>query len=92
MAKDISGKAQTARMKAFSGGEMGYETAARRYVNSGLDKLDLKPREKEALRAKLTSIVARQMGAERGRAAARGAGMASREAKAKVAKAKKSIL
>lgn len=90
--KDTAGKAKTAGMKALPGGEMGYETAARRYVNSGLDKLNIKPLQKDALRKKLIPIVARQMGAERGRTATRAAGIAKREETKSVKAANKKIL
>ena len=50
------------------GGELGYETAARRYVNKGISELGLKPIEKDKLRNKLIPIVAKKMKVERGRA------------------------
>lgn len=81
--KDVAGKAKTAGMKAQPGGYMGYDRAALAYVNAGISKLGMKPREQAALREKLVPIVARQMGVERGRTATRAAGIAKRETKNK---------
>ncbi len=85
-------KAKSAAMKAKAGGAMGYETSARRYVNAGINNLGIKPREKEALRAKLIPIVSRQMGSDRSRAATRGAAMVKRAAANKTKAAQKKIL
>ena len=74
-------------MKAFKGGAMGYETAARKYVNEGLGKLGLKPNEQTALRKKLIPIIARQMGSDRSRTATRAKGIVNRETKARLKKA-----
>ena len=41
------------RGAAMYGGGRGYEKAARDYVNSGLDKLDLLPQQKSELKLKL---------------------------------------
>lgn len=92
MAKDTAGKAKTAGMKALPGGAMGYETAARKYVNAGLGELGLKPVQKDALRSKLIPIVARQMGVERGRTATRAAGIVNRETAKSTKSAQKKIL
>lgn len=81
-------KAKTASMKAFKGGAMGYETAARKYVNQGINKLGLKPSEKDALREKLIKQVAARMGGERGRTALRGKAAVTKAAKARISKAK----
>ena len=81
-------KAKTASMKAFKGGAMGYETAARKYVNQGINKLGLKPSEKDALREKLIKQVAARMGGERGRTALRGKAAVTKVAKARISKAK----
>ena len=90
--KSTAAKAETARKKSLPGGEMGFETAARRYVNAGINKLGIKPRQKDELRAKLIPIVARQMGAERGRSATRAAGVAKRETAKATKAAQKKIL
>ncbi len=74
-------------MKALKGGAMGYETAARKYVNEGLGKLGLKPNEQTALRKKLIPIIARQMGSDRSRTATRAKGIVNRETKARLKKA-----
>jgi hypothetical protein len=92
MANTVSRKAETARKKSLPGGAMGYETAARKYVNAGLGQLGLKPNQKDALRSKLIPIVARQMGAERGRTATRAAGIAKRETVKSTNSAAKKIL
>ena len=81
-------KAKTASMKALKGGAMGYETAARKYVNQGLNKLGLKPSEKDALREKLIKQVSARMGGERGRTALRGKAAVTKVAKARISKAK----
>ena len=75
-------------MKALKGGAMGYETAARKYVNQGINKLGLKPNEKDALREKLIKQVSARMGAERGRTALRGQAAVTKAAKARINKAK----
>jgi len=74
-------------MRALKGGAMGYETAARKYVNQGLGKLGLKPSEESALRKKLIPIIARQMGSDRSRTATRAKGIVNRETKARLKKA-----
>ena len=89
MATKTEKKSKTASMKALPGGAMGYERAAAIYVNSGLRNLGLKPSEKDALRKKLTPIVARQIGSDRSRAASRGKGIVNRETKARLNKANK---
>jgi hypothetical protein len=88
MATYAEKKSKSASMKALPGGEMGYERAARIYVNQGINKLGLKPNEKDALREKLIKQVATRMASERGRTASRGRGIVAREAKARVKKAK----
>jgi hypothetical protein len=88
MATNAEKKTRIASAKALPGGGYGYETAARRYVNQGINKLGLKPSEKDALREKLIKQVAARMGAERGRTALRGKGIVAREAKARIKKAK----
>jgi hypothetical protein len=87
MATYAEKKSQTASMKALKGGAMGYETAARKYVNEGLGKLGLKPNEQTALRKKLIPIIARQMGSDRSRTATRAKGIVNRETKARLKKA-----
>ena len=80
--------AKTASMRANPGGEMGYKTAALRYANSGIAKLNLKPSEKDAVRKAVYTKVVNTMGAERGRTASRAKGIVNRQAKARVNKAK----
>jgi len=65
--------------------------AAIKYVNQGLANLGLKPQEKVALQNKLIPIVENRIKVDRGRTASRAAGIASRESKARVSKANKSI-
>jgi hypothetical protein len=88
MATKAEKAAKTASMKSFPGGAMGYETAARKYVNQGLNNLGLKPREKDALREKLIKQVARQISTDRSRTKTRAKGIEKREAKARISKAK----
>ena len=66
-------------------------TAAIKYVNSGLAGLGLKPAEKVAMKQKLIPLVENRIKNDRGRTASRAAGIVNREAKARVAKASKSI-
>jgi hypothetical protein len=87
MATKAEKGSKTASMKALPGGAMGYETAARKYVNEGLGKLGLKPNEKTALREKLIPIVSRQMGSDRSRTASRAKGIVNRETKTRLKKA-----
>ena len=54
----------------------------------GLNKLGLKPSEKDALREKLIKQVSARMGGERGRTALRGKAAVSKAAKARISKAK----
>ena len=81
MARSIEYKAKIAKMKSLPGGDVGYNRAAAKYVNDGINKLGIKPQAKDALRARLIPIVARQMGAERGRAALRGEAKVTKTAK-----------
>lgn len=67
------------------------KTAAIKYVNSGLAGLGLKPAEKVAMKQKLIPLVENRIKNDRGRTASRAAGIVNREAKARVAKASKSI-
>jgi len=87
MATYAEKESQSASMRALKGGAMGYETAARKYVNQGLGKLGLKPSEESALRKKLIPIIARQMGSDRSRTATRARGIVNRETKARLKKA-----
>jgi len=87
MATYAEKESQSASMRALKGGAMGYETAARKYVNQGLGKLGLKPSEESALRKKLIPIIARQMGSDRSRTATRAKGIVNRETKARLKKA-----
>jgi hypothetical protein len=66
--------------------------SAKAYVKSGLNNLNLKPREKQDLFNKLVPIVERQIKSERGRTLTRGEGMANRAASEKIKSAKKKIL
>ena len=75
-----------------AGGELGYETAARRYVNSGIKNLNLKPRQEVALRNKLIPLVANQMKSERGRTLSRAEGIQKRETKKKNSAAARKVM
>ena len=80
------------RGAAMYGGGRGYEKAARDYVNSGLDKLDLLPQQKSELKLKLQPLVEKQMKTERTRTVTRAEGISTREAKKKMSNAKKKII
>ncbi len=92
MATYAEKESQSASMRALKGGAMGYETAARKYVNQGLGKLGLKPSEESALRKKLIPIIARQMGSDRSRTATRARGIVNRETKARIKNASQKLL
>lgn len=66
--------------------------AARKYVNEGINDLGIKPQDKAALRAKLVPIVARQIGAERGRSSVRAEAAVVKSAAKKVKSATKKII
>jgi hypothetical protein len=66
--------------------------AARKYVNSGLKDLNLKPAQKIELFNKLVPIVARQIGAERGRAVGRAENITARTAAKKAKAAEKKVI
>jgi hypothetical protein len=63
------------------------QRAAIKYVNAGLNDLNLKPAEKAALKEKLISMVSTRIANDRGRTASRAANVVNREAKARVKKA-----
>jgi hypothetical protein len=80
------------RGAAMYGGGRGYEKAARDYVNSGLNDLDLKPQQKRELKLKLQPLVEKQMKTERTRTVTRAEGISNRETKKKISKATKKIV
>jgi hypothetical protein len=61
--------------------------AAIKYVNSGLNDLGLKPREKNSLKEKLIPMMEKRITLDRSRTAARAKGIVNREAKTRVKKA-----
>jgi hypothetical protein len=79
---------KTQKMAAVDGNA---QIAAIKYVNQGLNGLGLKPAEKVALHQKLVPIVTNRIKNDRGRTASRAQGVVNREAKARVAKASRSI-
>ena len=66
--------------------------SAKAYVKSGLNNLDLKPKERKDLFNKLVPIVERQIKVERGRTLTRGEGMANRATSKKIKDAEKKIM
>ena len=85
----MASREEKAKMLANPGGSMGYEAAARRYVNNGLKDLQLKPQARMELQEKLIPIVANRMKNDRGRTATRAVAQeaaAARKAKSDAAK------
>ena len=67
------------------------ETAARKYVVSGLRGLGLTPNEKNSLKEKLIPIVANRIKLDQGKTASRGRNIVAREGFARRKKAKGNI-
>ena len=88
MATKAEKVAKTQKMAASG---LNPRVAAIKYVNSGLSSLGLKPAEKVAMQNKLIPLVENRIKNDRGRTASRAQGIASREAKTRVAKASRSI-
>lgn len=89
MAKTTEGKLKTAKQLARPSK---IESAAVKYVNSGLSGLGLKPNTKANLVMKLVPMVANQIKNDRSKAVTRGEIITKREAKNKVTSAKNKIM
>ena len=70
----------------------GYKLAAVEYVNRGISKLNLSPREELKLKDKLTPLVEKQIKLERQRNYSRAKGIYAREKRQRMASAEKKIL